>query len=466
MSFENERIKPASKVDGDELLGPPSPFDIGEPDLGTRPQRSLGRNAFETIVFRGAGLPLSFAVSVVTSRFLEPAGRGAFVLALLSVTMAAAIFGSIGTAVSREFDRAPSRRRVAFVEALLTTIAVSFPVTIVLAVIDLALAQPGYRRIAFVAVALLPILVTQTVSGALLALGRLRLWNGLQLLSSGGTLVGMLVFVVLLSKGVTGAVFAWTLAQGIVGVVAVVGARDLWLPLPKIAWAGNRAFVMLVYGVRLGLVNLLSLINYRIELIILQLYAGLHAVGIYSLAVSLGELVWLGSSAVAAALVAPMVTGEVEPAAGLVARAARNVLVLAVIGGTVLASAAPFLVPPLFGSEFRASVAPLLVLIPGIVLFAPGSTIANFFSIKVGKARYSFWMTALSAAATAVAAVIAIPRIGVLGAALASTVGYAGTMLVVYWWFCRLTSMSVIDLLPHKSDLIAYRTALAAVIRR
>jgi O-antigen/teichoic acid export membrane protein len=453
-------------MDQEGLVAFGAPPEIDEPEFRQGVPRSIRRNAFETVVFRGVGLPLSFAISIVTSRYLLPAGRGAFVLALLSVSITAAVFGSIGTALSHELSRHAVRARAVVTQALVLTLALAVPCAGGLALIDLHLARQGFRPIAWSALAIVPILISQTLSSALLVFNRLRLWNALQLLGPAMTLVGMLVFVVGLSKGVTGALFAWALAQAMMAGVALLGTRDVWWPIPSRLWDENRVVPLLTYGIRLGAVNVLSLVNYRVELIILELYAGLSGVGIYSLAVSIGELIWVASSSVSAALVAPMLTGDDQPAFELVQRTVRAVLILSAFLGGMLAIVAPFVIPRLFGAAFEGSVTPLLILIPGIVLFAPGAVIATFFSVKLGKARYAFWMTALSAVTTGLVALIAAPRYGATGAAIASTTAYAVSIITAYWWCARITSTSLSQFIPRPSDLRIYRVALAAAVRR
>ena len=38
--------------------------------------RSVGRNTFETLLFRGLSTPIALLLVVIQSRFLDPAGRG------------------------------------------------------------------------------------------------------------------------------------------------------------------------------------------------------------------------------------------------------------------------------------------------------------------------------------------------------------------------------------------------------
>src|SRR2546422_497459 len=66
--------------------------------------RQVGRNTVETLVFRVLSTPLALALVVLQSRLLHPAGRGTFVLAVLSVTIFARLLGQLGVAVTSKLD--------------------------------------------------------------------------------------------------------------------------------------------------------------------------------------------------------------------------------------------------------------------------------------------------------------------------------------------------------------------------
>src|SRR5207248_2070550 len=60
----------------------------------------VGRNTVETMLFRGISTPVAFALVVIQSRFLDPEGRGRFVLVVLTVSILARLFGQLGVAVT------------------------------------------------------------------------------------------------------------------------------------------------------------------------------------------------------------------------------------------------------------------------------------------------------------------------------------------------------------------------------
>ena len=429
------------------------------------PETSLRRGIFETVAVRTVGLPLSFGISIVTSRFLLPVGRGAFVLGLLTVTLTAALLGNIGTGLVHEVGKDRSRARDLYARAITLTALLGVIGAVALVPLDLMFAQQDYRVVTFAVVGLVPLLLTQTISSMLLALGRVRLWNVLQLVLPSITLLGMLVLIVGLSKGVTGAITAWVAGQTVAAAFGLAATRAMWWPPVGLrSLAGMRP--LFLFGLRIGLVNLVSLINYRIELIILERYRGLNGVGIYSLAVSLAELLWLVSSAIATVLVAPAIQSDEKRAVEVVSAGVRHALLGTALLAVGLGAASPWLVPTLFGPRFQPAVVPLLILLPGMVIFAPGTVLAVFFSMRIGRARYAFFLSLGSALTTAALAVLLIPSYGLRGAAVASTVGYVSSMVIAFVWFVRLTHVSVANLFPSARELIVYRNAALKLARR
>lgn len=434
------------------------------PDVepGARP---LGRGIVETLAFRGAALPLSFGIGIVTSRYLLPVGRGAFVLGLLTVTLTAALLGNIGTGVVYEIGKDRESARSLYSPAVVLSALLGLLGAAALVPLDLRFAQQDYRVVTFAVLGLAPLLLTQTVSSILLGLGRLRLWNVLQFVLPATTLVGMLVLVVGFSKGVTGAITAWVAGQTAAAAIGLYATRSLWWPPVGLrSLAGTSPILML--GLRIGVVNLVSLVNYRIELIILEAYRGLNGVGIYSLATSLAELLWLVSSAVSTAIIAPAVSAHEDRAVEVVTSGVRHALLGTASLAIMLGVASEWLIPTVFGDRFAPAVAPLLILLPGIVLFAPGTILAVFFSMRIGRARYALFLSLASATTTAVLAVLLIPAHGVRGAALASSVGYALSIAIAVGWFVHLTHVSPLRLVPSAGDLAVYRRAVARLAGR
>lgn len=400
--------------------------------------RRVGRNTLEILLFRGLSTPLALGLVVLQSRFLEPSGRGAYVLAVLSVTILSRLLGQLGVAVTNRLpDEADPRP---LVQRALTLGVLGGLAGLVLVTVFGALATEIGAQLAFLAaLALVPNVLWQTISGVLLGVARIRLWNYVQLGSPILTAAGMLVLVVGLDGGVRAAVGAWTLANLVTAGFALAATRDLWLPAarPRPLDPSSRLLVRL--ALTMGAVQVINLVSYRIELLVLERYDGLAGVGVYSIAMQAAEGLWLIAAAVANAIMAPAVHETDRRAAGLVARAALRGLALTAAVAVALGAAAPFVIPVVLGEEFDGAVRPLLLLLPGAVVYAPVAILIVYLSVRRGRPRLSLVVALVAMVLTLAGALVLIPSYGEAGAAAASTIGYAAGALLAWAFFLRLS---------------------------
>jgi len=404
--------------------------------------RRVGRNTFETLLFRGLSTPVALVLVVIQSRFLDPAGRGRFVLVVLTVTILARLFGQLGVAVTSHARNAELRPFVGRALALALVLGIAGIVAILAAgaMIDAF----GLRLAAIAAPALVPNVVNACISGVLLGRARIRLWNYIQALPPQLTLIGMLIVVVGLGHGVDGAVAVWTAAYFATSAFALLAARDVWLPptTPRVLDRHGRAILRL--ALVMGAVQIVNLIGYRIELFILDRYEGLAQVGIYSIAMQAAEAMWLVPAAVATAVTGPAVHDTPAGAARLIRNACGRGLLYT--GGLAVAvgALAPLVIPLLFGDDFRGATRPLLLLLPGVVVYGPVSILVVYLSVRCGRPRLSLLVSVIGLVVTAAASFVFIPRYGASGAAGASAIGYAAGGLAAWISFVRVAGLTLL----------------------
>ncbi|MBK7702949.1 MAG: polysaccharide biosynthesis C-terminal domain-containing protein [bacterium] len=298
------------------------------------------------------------------------------------------------------------------------------------------------------AVALAALVLTDILAYDLLALGRLRAGTAVNLvrgllqltllgaaLAAGvfGLAAALVVFAV--SQVAGAAVFAWLAARGAAAVRESGGAAKLL----KAGWQGQLSAVV-------------SLLHMRLALALVAAWHGAQAAGVYSVAVMIGEVLWLLPSALQPLLVWSSAAGDGEAGVATSARAVRIVLAATAVAACLAAVAAPLLLAPVFGERYRPAVPALWALLPGIVACAPGAVLAGDF---IGRGR-SAWNTQASLVTLAVnagAGLLLVPRHGPLGAALATSLAYAvgsGVMLIRFRQVASLPWRQL--LLPVRGD--------------
>ncbi|MFL5945763.1 MAG: lipopolysaccharide biosynthesis protein [Gaiellaceae bacterium] len=431
MTAETTRVRPSPGI---EAAPPVTPTLVRAKEIPGA--RKVGKNTLETLLFRGISTPVAFALVVIQSRFLDPAGRGRFVLVVLTVTILARLLGQFGVAVtsmSREGELAPLVRRGLGWTAILGVLGIGLVVATG-AVID----SFGVRLALIAAPALVPNIVNACLSGVLLGTARIRLWNYIQVLPPLLTLAGMLVVVVGLGGDVDAAVAVWTGAYFVTMAFALIAARDVWLPFRHAPLLDRAGRTILQLGLGMGLVQIVNLIGYRVELFVLDRFDGLSAVGIYSIAMQAAEAIWLIPAAIASAITAPVVHDTAAGAARLVRRACVKGLLYTGAVAAAVGAAAPFVIPPLFGDDFDGAARPLAFLLPGVVLYAPVTILVVYISIRQARPRLSLLVSVVGLVVTAAMSFVLIPPYGASGAALASAIGYVAGGVSAWWIFERL----------------------------
>jgi O-antigen/teichoic acid export membrane protein len=417
-----------------DLAPPVSPNLVRRPEAAAR----VGRNTLETILFRGLSTPTALLFVVLQSRLLEPSGRGEFVVVVLGATIVSRLLGQLGVAVTSRADDEPVPLSTLVQRALAVGVLLGAAGTVVMVALAVASGQVSLSLALTGAPALIPNILWQTLSGVLLGEGRIRLWNVIQLSAPVLSLVLLLVLVAGLDAGVHGAVAGWAAAQALTAVFALAAARDLWLPasLPRLDAVARRV-ARLALG--MGVVQIVNLVSYRAELFVLGRETDAAAVGVYSIAMQSVESMWLVPQAIATAVTAPTVQAPDERAAArLVAGAAVRALGLGALISAVVGVAAPFVVPALFGREYEDAVRPLLLLLPGVVAYAPVTVLVVYLSIRRERPRLSLAVSTTGMIVTIVGALLLVPRHGATGAAIGSSAGYVAGGVLAWILFGRL----------------------------
>ncbi len=219
--------------------------------------------------------------------------------------------------------------------------------------------------------------------------------------------------------------------------------------------------VLLATALPVHATNILHFINQRADVFFVQAFHGVTEVGLYTLAVSLAQIVLLVSSALAQPLL-PQVSAAASPgdAAAAAARLCRQFVALGLVAGVALAVGAKWLVPLVFGRDFSRSLPALLVLLPGMLAFGLTNLLISYF-VGVGRSGLNLWISLATLAVTVAGNAWLTRRFGALGAAVTSTLAYGVAGLLSVTGFARHSGLSVLAAVqPTGADWRAIGTML------
>jgi O-antigen/teichoic acid export membrane protein len=127
---------------------------------------------------------------------------------------------------------------------------------------------------------------------------------------------------------------------------------------------------------------------------------------------------------------------------------------IAAVASIVAFALGPWAIHLIYGARFASGAAPLRILLPGIVAFATAGTFAAFFIVQLGKPQVVTVINIAMIAVQAAACFVLVPRLGMSGAALASTVTYIAGATMNTAWFSRVTGVSPWDVwLIKRTDI-------------
>src|SRR5207253_4984471 len=144
---------------------------------------------------------------------------------------------------------------------------------------------------------------------------------------------------------------------------SLAATRDLWKPLPLARLLEFFNLPLARLALTMGAVQVVNLISYRIELLVLDRSRGIARVGVYSIAVQTAEMLWLVAGAIATAVTAPCLHDDEEQAVSLITRSALKALVYTAVIAVALGVIAPYLISPLLGHSFAGATRPLRFLL-------------------------------------------------------------------------------------------------------
>ena len=388
----------------------------------------------------------SVVAGLIVARWLGAKGVGE--LAVINVAVATVVqLGSFGLPSSNTYFIAQDqeRFRTAAINSLIFALVVG-------SILALALSATGAFRsdwFGFVSPELIRIasisipfqLITLIGLNILLAVGKVKQFNLLDLAGQSFVLINAVLVLILLNRGLGTLVTLNTAASILVSVVVatllVLSARTL----AQSQWRADIVLLrrMIAYGIKFHISILAGAIMLRADLLVVNHFRGPEEAGVYSVASQFALLLML-LPGVIATLLFPRVTAE-QDARGettcLVTRYTTFIMFLCCL------AAVPFslLLPVLYGAAFSGATQLLLILLPGVYLMGLESVLVQHFNaLGLPRAIPVYWVITL--ALNLVLVFTLVPRFGAQGAAIASTISYAAIFALVALHFHTSTGRS------------------------
>lgn len=210
------------------------------------------------------------------------------------------------------------------------------------------------------------------------------------------------------------------------------------------------------YGARSHLANVAVFLNYKLDFFLVNSILGQAPVGVYSVATGLAEKAWLPIKNLAAVIFPKSAyesrTDTVDPAVFVAKVASISLWLLA--GATLIAAmiCRP-VIEFVYGTDFAEAGTIIVALLPGIAAMGHAKILANHLA-GIGRPGLNSIAAIIGVIVNVALNLMLLPAIGILGAAIATSVSYSTISIIVYICFIKFSSVRWWQpLLPNGADL-------------
>lgn len=392
---------------------------------------------------------LSAASGILVARLLGPTGRGEFAVAILWPTVIAAL-GTLGVREALTYERArafyppPVLVGTALVLAMVqSALLMGLGMTLIpwlTRAQSLGVTKAGLMFVLFIPTNLVAHYALGLLQGSL----EITVFNALRLV------VGVVYLGAVLVLWALGAVTVWNLTLGLLIANGCTALATLTAILVKcgVRWVLSFDLLRRIfgYGLRNHVGSISSMLNQRVDQMLMAVLVTPEQLGWYVVAVSVSNLARLPSGAFATLAfpkVAAVESAEQRRLTGLYSR----LNAMASLGlGLVLVLLIPVLVPLVYGQAYAPSILPAEILVVATVFMAIGESWAG--SLRgLGRPSEPARAEVISLVATVVGLALLLIPLGILGAALTSLIAYLIAATYMFVRLRQLLSVSLRDLL-------------------
>jgi O-antigen/teichoic acid export membrane protein len=435
---------------------PPAGLDRAA-DERPRPKRGLASDSLLTIGTRFGLAALILVTDVVLARLLGPSAKGRFTLVLLLSQLVAVVAAwGMDSALGVVAGRSRQDARRGFANAVIWTIVVGGLAVVLVAWLyglptdvrprgPLAQVIPNLSAAQFLygALAIPGELFFALGLYALLGRGRVAAYNGIRLLRRATLLLLVVAGAAVATLSLDVAIVCNLVAlAATVTAICVVAARD---GTASVHGSWSLLAEELRFGTRVLPGALAERLQLRSDAFLLNALVGVRATGVYSVTAGLAETLWYIPNALGTVMFSRAVdpTEDASRTAVVLSRVTIAITVALAIPTFVVG---PWFVEVLYGSAFAEAGVALRWILPGIVAYSVVAVLSRYL---VGRGRPGLATAAmLSGLAVNIASnVVLIPTLGIIGAAISSSISYWITAILVLVAFRRLSGRGVAETL-------------------
>jgi O-antigen/teichoic acid export membrane protein len=284
------------------------------------------------------------------------------------------------------------------------------------------------------------------------------------------TLFFLIVFMFLVKLHLTGAILSFILGYACAAVYMIaylIKYHEASFSFKN--FSREHLKEMWIYGIKAHVSNIMTFLNYRLDVLFLGYFLTETSVGVYTVAVSLGERLSIFSQSFSQVLLPRIASSNLEEDRNKITSMLSRFILILVIIVSILIILFVDIVFRWFLPEYMKSSLLLKLLLPGLTVLTVEKILSNDLAGR-GMPELNMYVSFFNVGFNVILNLILIPSIGVTGAAISSSVTYIASFIIKAFIYRSVTKQKLSDfLLIKKADFILlkkiyrnfrYRTAV------
>jgi O-antigen/teichoic acid export membrane protein len=269
---------------------------------------------------------------------------------------------------------------------------------------------------------------------------------------------------VILHQGLGGAVL-------VNAVVAVLTAGWLLVTVVRLTSVSLRpnlgvAAATVRFGLKSHAQTLLTALHLRLDHFLIAFFLGPSEVAFYAIATHIAELIGAIHRPVSVVLYPRFASTEETRVHDTTLVVCRHVLVLEALAAAGLLLGAKVVIGTLYGPDYLPAVMPLFLVVPGVLMLSLFNLLARNFMSR-DQQQITIVAGAVGLVVNVLLNITLIPRLGISGAALASTISYSLATALLLVAFRRHSGLPLTELVRIRwSDVEFYQKLAGRLLAR
>lgn len=295
----------------------------------------------------------------------------------------------------------------------------------------------------------IPLLLAESYTFAIFqGLGRFDLFNRRQLIAAVLSLSLMFFALVVLDYGLVGAIITF---------VAVKAVMDLWViftlhrlcPLP-LAFDLRITGKLLRFGLKSHLQTLATHLHFRADLFMVAYFLNPAEVAFYAIATRLAELLLYIPNSMGLVLYPRLAGSADEKRENLILVVLRHTFLINLVAAVIGFLLGPLLITIWYGEAYAPAGRPFLYLLPGLLMMSLFFMLTRNFTSQ-NRQEVNILASGVALLLNIGLNLIFIPRLGVLGAAVSTSLSYSLSTLILFGFFLKESGKSIREIFMFRS---------------